>query len=199
MQCPKCSTENSAESQFCKKCGNSLTGVSSKRDKVMAEESSSSNKFVVLGVVLAVAVAAAIFLFKGAHKGATNTAVSASSFVQVTAENGLVKIPIEKINDGQAHYFTLAEGGKSINFFVLKSQDGTIRAAFDTCDVCYSHKKGYRQEGSEMVCNQCDQRFPADKINDVKGGCNPAPLNRTVEGNMLVISQADIVSGAGYF
>lgn len=200
MQCPKCSTENKEGSQFCKSCGTSFTGASSKRDKVMAAEGASSSvKWAILGVVLAVAIAAGIFLFKGGNKGAENPAVASSRFVQVTAVDGMVKIPLDKVSDGQAHYFTYSEGGKSINFFVLKSQDGAIRAAFDACDVCYAHKKGYRHEGSEMVCNQCDQRFPADKINEVKGGCNPGPLERKIDGAMLLITQADIVAGAGYF
>ena len=30
-----------------------------------------------------------------------------------------------------------------------------------------------------MVCLNCDQRFPTDKVNVVKGGCNPAPLKRS--------------------
>lgn len=200
MQCPQCSTENKEGSQFCKKCGTSLTGVSSKRDKVMSEGSSSSGKWIILAVVIVTAVGVGGYIFKkGGKETVSNQAVSSSRFTHVTPEGGAVRIPLDKVSDGQAHYFTYSQDGRSINFFVLKSQDGVVRAAFDTCDVCYPHKKGYRQEGNEMVCNQCDQRFPADKINEVKGGCNPAPINRTVEGNMLVISQADITAGAGYF
>jgi uncharacterized membrane protein len=74
-----------------------------------------------------------------------------------------------------------------------------MRAAFDACDVCYREKKGYRQEGMFMVCNNCDQRFRTDLVNEVKGGCNPAPLERRVEGNEIVIRTADIAKGGWYF
>ena len=69
-----------------------------------------------------------------------------------------------------------------MKYFVLKSSDGTVRAAFDACDVCYAQKKGYQQEGDEMVCGNCGQRFPSAQINEVEGGCNPSPIERTVKG-----------------
>ena len=106
---------------------------------------------------------------------------------------------VSDVNDGDAHYYSYNSNGIDIRYFVLKSSDGTIRAAFDTCDVCYKALKGYRQEGNEMVCNNCDMRFRTDKINVVKGGCNPAPLKRQQVGDQIVIAAADIEKGAWYF
>jgi uncharacterized membrane protein len=123
----------------------------------------------------------------------------ASRYQSVEAENGLVRIPVQTINDGKAHYFTFKAGGKKINFFVLKSRDGIIRAAFDACDVCYPEKKGYSQLGDFMNCINCGQRFHSSKINVLEGGCNPAPLRRTNNGEYLVIAVADIFSGSRYF
>ncbi|MDD3620522.1 MAG: DUF2318 domain-containing protein [Desulfobulbaceae bacterium] len=117
----------------------------------------------------------------------------------VTAENGQVRIPLHTINDGRAHYFTFKADGRKISFFVLKSRDGVIRAAFDACDVCFPEKKGYSQTGDFMTCNNCGQRFHASKINVLKGGCNPAPLRRTTEGGDLVIAVTDIFTGLRYF
>ena len=50
-----------------------------------------------------------------------------------------------------------------------------------------------------MVCMNCGRRFASVKINEVKGGCNPAPLKRTVVGDQLVVQVEDILSGSGYF
>lgn len=50
-----------------------------------------------------------------------------------------------------------------------------------------------------MVCNNCGQRFPSVRINEVRGGCNPAPLDHKVIGNNLVIHVDDILAGSGYF
>jgi uncharacterized membrane protein len=50
-----------------------------------------------------------------------------------------------------------------------------------------------------MVCRNCGQRFHATKVNEVKGGCNPAPLERRVENGHLVIRVSDILQGKPYF
>jgi uncharacterized membrane protein len=110
-----------------------------------------------------------------------------------------VTIPISSVNDGKAHFYNYDSSGVKIRYFVLKSSDGVYRAAFDTCDVCYDAKKGYHQENDVMVCNNCGQRFSSVKINEEKGGCNPAPLDRSVEGNNLIIKHDDIENGRWYF
>jgi uncharacterized membrane protein len=89
--------------------------------------------------------------------------------------------------------------GLSIKYFVLKSSDGVLRAAFDACDVCWPAGEGYYQEGDYMVCRNCGKRFASLKVNEVKGGCNPAPLNRQVVGDNLVIKVKDILEGKRYF
>jgi uncharacterized membrane protein len=117
----------------------------------------------------------------------------------VTPENGAVAIPLADINDGKAHHFKVAASdGTEVNFFTLKSRDNVIRAAIDSCDVCYKSGKGYFQEDDFMVCENCGQKFASNRINVIKGGCNPAPLRRTVVGDKLVISMADIDTNRWY-
>ena len=123
----------------------------------------------------------------------------ASKHQQVKAKNGYVRIPINQINDGKAHHFSYKAEGLTIKFFVVRSSDGILRAAFDACDVCFPKRKGYSQFGDFMICNNCGQKFHSTRINVVKGGCNPAPLNRRTEGDDLVITVADIRTGAYLF
>lgn len=122
-----------------------------------------------------------------------------SRFKKVSAENGIVKIPTKDVSDGEIHYYEMDFNGKMAKFFVIKSADGVIRAAFDACDVCFPEKKGYRQEGDYVVCNNCGQRFHTTKINEVKGGCNPAPLNREYDNSYVSIRVPDIQAGLNYF
>jgi uncharacterized membrane protein len=42
-------------------------------------------------------------------------------------------------------------------------------------------------------------QFRTDLINEVKGGCNPAPLDRRIEGEQMVITTASIAGGRRYF
>jgi uncharacterized membrane protein len=60
-------------------------------------------------------------------------------------------------------------------------------------------KKGYHQEGDELVCNNCGSRFPSNQVNDVQGGCNPAPLQREVQGDRILIKVTDLEAGSKYF
>lgn len=117
----------------------------------------------------------------------------------ITPQNGFLKIPVNEINDGKAHFFKVkADDGVMVTFFTLRSSDGVIRAAIDACDVCYKAGKGYVQSGDFMICENCGQRFASNRINEVKGGCNPAPLNRVVQGENLVISMKDITANSWY-
>ncbi len=122
-----------------------------------------------------------------------------SQYETVQVKDGEVKIDLADIDDGEAHYYVYKKNNREIKFFVIKSPDGIMRAAFDACDVCYPEKKGYSQDGDYMVCNNCGQRFHSNRVNVVKGGCNPAPLTRQVVGKQLVIKEQDIAPGSRYF
>ncbi len=124
---------------------------------------------------------------------------NSGKYESVEAENGVVKIPASDVNDGSAHYYEMRNGDSYIKFFVLKSADGIFRVAFDACDVCYPEKKGYRQEGDFMICNNCGQKFHSTKINVLKGGCNPAPVDRKFDDNYVYLDVNDLKQGAFYF
>ncbi len=117
----------------------------------------------------------------------------------VKATNNEVLIPLKDVNDGKAHYFSYEDQGKEVHFFVVKSPDGVVRAAFDACDVCFPAKKGYSQSEDFMVCNNCGRKFHSTRINVVEGGCNPAPLKREVRGDMLVLKVDNIIPGGRFF
>jgi uncharacterized membrane protein len=119
---------------------------------------------------------------------------------QSVAHANQITHPVKIFEDGRARHFQFdTKDGLSIKYFVLKSSDGVIRAAFDACDVCWRSGKGYRQAGDYMICRNCGKRFASVKVNVVRGGCNPAPLNREVAGENLVIKVKDILEGRQYF
>ena len=127
----------------------------------------------------------------------SNTAATASTPLSSTST--AVTFPASLFEDGKARHFEHVDGKFTIRYFVLKSSDGVIRAAFDACDVCWPANKGYYQEGDYMVCRNCGRKFASVLVNEVKGGCNPAPLNRTLESGKLVIQVKDIQEGRQFF
>jgi len=117
----------------------------------------------------------------------------------LTPNNDRLEIPLSEIDNGQAHHYNVqAADGTMVTFFVIKSSDGVFRAAIDSCDVCFTSGKGYFQDNDFMVCENCGQKFASNKINVIKGGCNPAPLNRKVVGPNLVIAMTDIDANSWY-
>jgi uncharacterized membrane protein len=111
-----------------------------------------------------------------------------------------ITYPEKTFADGKARFFSYkTNDGVTIRYFIMKSSDGVIRAAFDACDVCWPENKGYTQQGDFMVCNNCGRRFPSIRINEVRGGCNPAPLKRKMEQGNVVIRVADLLQGKTYF
>ena len=145
-----------------------------------------------IALVAVIAVALVVVLNRGAQAPAAAAAPVAAGGADVT-------IPVADVSDGQAHFYSYDASGVEVKYFVLKSADGEYRAAFDACDVCYPNKKGYTQQGDDMVCNNCGLKFESTKINEVKGGCNPSPIERTVKGKDLVLQTADLQAGVQYF
>ena len=154
-----------------------------------------SNKLHIILATVALVVVAAIALYVTVGRGPGGTEAAATT----ATSSGDVKIALAKVNDGKAHFYSYDAGGVQVKYFVLKSSDGVVRAAFDACDVCFAQKKGYHQEGDEMVCNNCGQTFPSNRIGETKGGCNPHPLARRIEGQYLVVRKADIAERKDYF
>jgi hypothetical protein len=115
------------------------------------------------------------------------------------AENGAVRFPISTLDDYQAHYYTYMHDGRPIEFFIVQTRDGVIRAALNACELCFDAKLGFSMVGNEMLCNNCGQRFPTNQINEKSGGCSPVPLQRTVIDNTLFIQAEDIIGGLEYF
>lgn len=108
--------------------------------------------------------------------------------------------PACRTRGGKAKFFDYKTAeNKNVRFFAMKSSDGVYRAALDSCDVCWEAKKGYVQDGDDMVCRKCGRHFHSAKINEVSGGCNPVPLTRSVADGHLVIAASDLEAGKSYF
>ncbi|MBI3950295.1 MAG: DUF2318 domain-containing protein [Acidobacteria bacterium] len=153
-----------------------------------SQSSSKSSRIVALVVILGMGIAILYVIFGGGgSEGPTG-----ESFQAVAAPGQDVRIPVSDVSDGRAKFYNYTlPSNREISFFVVKSSDGVVRAAFDACDVCFKSHKGYWQEGDDVVCNNCGRHFPSVSVNEVQGGCNPAPLARAVEGDQLVIKASD--------
>ncbi len=108
------------------------------------------------------------------------------------AASGEIKIVKSDIT-GTVKFYPYKAGKTKMEVLAVKASDGTIRTAFNTCQVCFNSGKGYyKQEGDELVCQNCGNRFKLDQIEVIKGGCNPVPImeeNKTDDGANIVIAK----------
>ncbi len=167
---------------------------SSKKAAVLQENKSKLNPIAIVIVAAAIVAIGAVSFYL-----TSTPAPEAGSVAAAPTGTAEVSYPVSMFADGKARHFEYSAGGLTIRYFILKSSDGVIRAAFDACDVCWPAGKGYYQDGDDMVCRNCGRRFASVLVNEVKGGCNPAPLNRRVEGGQLILKAADILQGKAYF
>jgi uncharacterized membrane protein len=107
------------------------------------------------------------------------------------ADRDLV-IPVSEITEN-ATFYPVDIGGTRIEVLAVKAPDGTIRTAFNTCQVCYASGRGYyKQQGTVLVCQNCGNRFRMSQVEVRSGGCNPVPIsaaNKTVTDTAITISQ----------
>jgi uncharacterized membrane protein len=109
----------------------------------------------------------------------------------VIADRDLV-IQIADITEN-ALFFPVDIDGVRMEVLAVKAPDGTIRTAFNTCQVCYASGRGYFvQSNTVLVCQNCGRRFRMSQVERQAGGCNPVPIspeNKTVKTETITVSR----------
>ncbi len=100
-------------------------------------------------------------------------------------------------------FYPVKIGKKNMEILAVKASDGTIRTAFNTCQVCNGSPRAYyKQEGDILVCQNCGNKFSMDMIEQQRGGCNPIPIfgeDKTDDGTNLTISKEFIEQNKDLF
>ncbi|WP_051685432.1 DUF2318 domain-containing protein [Clostridium sp. KNHs205] len=135
-----------------------------------------------------------VFVVKNGSKGAdTDKGEEVQSAGITLNDNSDIVIDTSKITD-KASFFETEAGGLTVGLFAVKASDGTIRTAFNTCQVCNGSPYAYfEQKGDNFQCQNCKNVFPTDKIAQERGGCNPVPIleeQRTESNGEIIISSA---------
>jgi len=110
----------------------------------------------------------------------------------VEAVNGIVRVPVAEVQDGNLHLFTLSANGQSIRFMIIKKPGG-YGTALDACLICGA--EGYRQDGQNVICRHCASAIYIPSIGQ-KGGCNPIGFTSQVDGTDVVIDVSSVTKAA---
>lgn len=82
-----------------------------------------------------------------------------------------------------------SNGEANARILAITRSDGSVAVAYDACALCGA--AGYVQEGDELICKRCGAPINIDTVGE-GGGCNPMPLEYSLEGDEIVIKTKDI-------
>ena len=178
--------------KYCK--GGITMGKSSQANKKMqAAQKTKKKTFTIIGVIAVLIISFIIIKF---GSGSPDTADSAGT------ASGDLTITKNEVSE-TAKFYPYKAGKTNMEVMAVKASDGTIRTALNTCQVCFDSGRGYyKQQGNEMICQNCGNRFKLDQIEKIRGGCNPVPIleeNKTEDDASIVISQAFMEESKGLF
>ena len=144
---------------------------------------------IIASILIIIAIVAIIASGKSKKKTSTNQTSSStnkSTTEQVNKSNETIKLTADENGDvtidtsnigSTATFYNYDYNGKTIKLFAVKASDGTIRMAFNTCQVCNPSPMAYfKQSGKNFICQNCKNSFATDSIGKERGGCNPIPI-----------------------
>lgn len=159
-------------------------------------------------ITMGIAAAFLIFAFMSAQISALPQGMDPRP-EKVSTAGGVIKIPVASASDGNLHKYVCdmqhaagetcpmhGDGNANVRILAMTKSDGSAAIAYDACALCGA--AGYVQEGDELICKRCGAPINRDSL-DLGGGCNPIPLNSTLEGEYIVIKTGDIGEKADLF
>jgi high-affinity iron transporter len=103
---------------------------------------------------------------------------------ELVAQGNSVHIPLASMVDSDVHFYSAEVDGNHLRFIVVHKANGEYATALDACMICGA--RGYRKEGSELICRNCAAAIYVPSLGE-SGGCNPIPVNSRVEGGEVVV------------
>jgi len=159
----------------------------SRNKKAPAAPSSKTKTFIIAGMLAALAIGLVFFI-----SGLGTT-------VQAGGDLRILKSEITE----RAKFYPYRAGDVKMEVPAVRARDGTIRTAFNTCQVCFDSGRGYyKHQGDVLGCQNCGNIFQFDEIEREIGGCNPVPIlpeNKTEDDVYITIPQAFLEQNKGLF
>ena len=87
-----------------------------------------------------------------------------------------LEIPVSELGE-TIRIYPVTVDGLSMEILAAKDANGSLRTAFNTCQVCNGSRKAYFvAQGDHVVCQNCGNSFARTDVGVLSGGCNPYPI-----------------------
>ncbi len=138
-------------------------------------------------------------LFFSTPQAQAFTGLFGGSMETATSKDGAIALDTAALGKGQSKHYTYTEGKTTIRFFLVRDNQGVLRAALDACEQCWREDKGYKLQDGAMLCVNCGMKFALNRIGLVRGGCNPHPIAFTLTNDTFSVTTQELLAGAHYF
>lgn len=152
-----------------------------------------------------------VFFFGFDYVFANRSSVKITMPVEVAPANGVIRIPVTDLLDGELHRFVWIDPDSThVRFFAIRTENNSFRTAFDACRACYNYGFYYMREG-ELICSVCDAPTELTNLavategeNDQSGsmeglGCAPLYLPSQVKDGSILVSVENLEQRKKYF
>lgn len=117
--------------------------------------------------------------------------------IPVVAENESVDVDLEVVKDGHLHRFVYRTStGEMVRYIVILKGGSAYGVGLDACEICGA--TGYYERDNQVICKLCDVQMNKATIG-TRGGCNPIPIDYSIEGGKLKVPQAELEKCAKIF
>lgn len=105
----------------------------------------------------------------------------------VTISDGKLSISSDSLSDN-VKFIDYESGGTAMQIMMLRTSDGTVRSAFNTCQQCNGSPYAFFvQSGDRIMCRNCGNSFALEQIGVEAFGCNPIPVEHTEENGEVTV------------
>lgn len=110
--------------------------------------------------------------------------------------DGNAVVALADISDGHLHRFAYDASGTEVRFITILKNGGAYGVGLDACENC--GPAGYYEKNGKIICKRCDVAINPATIG-FKGGCNPIPIDFTVDGGSLMVPTSALDDSAKIF
>ncbi len=114
--------------------------------------------------------------------------------------DGVVRIDVGDLKRLEVRFYRfLNAGNQEVRFLAGRDEEGALQVGFDANDSHYKTDRGFSYQDGWITDNNCETTTRLSTINHGGRGCKPVAVKHRVDGDMLLIAEADMLAGWRYF
>ncbi len=204
--CPKCHTKNQDSSNFCKKCGCSLSEseFQGKKEKILGGKR--KPYWIPLGLASLALLLVGIGYWVTQGKTVSTSKISSQpkikgkfdyqgqkiimADISSKAEGGKISFPLDILKEKRLVRFEYEGNGIKIPLLAYITPSGRVVTAVSMCEPCRSTR--FHINGNKLVCNACYTEWDIETLKGIQGGClnyPPDAIPSMIEGDQIRIDE----------